>query len=165
MTCEKCGLVITQPEKECPRCGEIFPKQQEQRSGVEEGSLDAWSDMAAESDTRGRGALPHIPFISKFSAKHPSAPCFIGALAFRISFYIISIITSLFTELSFWSGWGIAVNIFTAIIAVMLVAIPPEEQDIYLFRIISTALVLLDACVVIMIWLLPYILKIITIVF
>lgn len=165
MTCEKCGLVVTQPEKICPRCGEIFPKQETQRSGVESGSLDAWSDMAAESDTRGRRAMPHIPVVSKFTEKHPSAPFFMGAVAFRMSFYILSLLTSLFTDFSFWSGWGIIINIFIAIVAVLLVAIPPDEQDIYLFRIISTTLIVLDACIVIMSWILPYILKIVATVF
>ena len=103
MTCENCGMVVTQPEKICPRCGKAFPKQELHRDGVEQGSLDAWSELAPESDTKGRGAMPTIPFVSKFTAKHPNAPFFIGAIAFRTLFYIISLLTSLFSEFSLLS--------------------------------------------------------------
>ena len=165
MTCEKCGLQISLPEKTCPRCGELLPKPKIQREGIEEGSIDAWSPNAAESDTRGRGAMPEIPLVSKLTQKHPSAPFYIGALLFRACFYIINLVLLLFSNFSFWTGWGIIINILIALVSVAMVVIPLEDHDIYLFKIISTIIILLDAGVVVVSWLLPYVLKIIAIVF
>ena len=144
MVCEKCGFVMVTPEKICPRCGYVLPQEKLHRDAIEEGSLDAWSESAIVEEVAGRSDIIVIPGLEKFTTEHPNSIIYMGALAVRIIFYFLALVTWLFTKKTIWSGAGIVINLMVAAVASLLILSQPEEQDFYWFKTISTILILLD---------------------
>lgn len=159
MTCEKCGLFIQHPGTTCPRCGVLLPQLQVVRNGLEEGSLDAWSGETIDStETLKYQEDEDISFLEA----HPSAKMFLGALAIRISFYIVGLLL-LLADVSVWSGLGVWINLAIAIAPAFLVVVQPEEQDFYWLKPIATIAILADTIITLMIALAPVATKIIVI--
>lgn len=151
MICEKCGLQIRQPGETCPRCGDVLLKEVLERAKVESGSLDAW----AEDDTDFKPIEEEKKGLDAYLEIHPSAPFFLGAAGARILFYIIGIILLIFTNISFWSGWGVVVNCCMAAVATFLIVFQPEERDFYWFKTITSICVLIDTAITFMVLIWP----------
>lgn len=163
MTCIKCGLEINKAKDTCPRCGNILPKEEIIRKDIEDGSLDAWSETAATKYVPAQKNMPQIPIISSLVADHPGAWTYIGAIALRMVCYLIGCCIMLFTEYSMWKGFGLALNLLFATLALFLVAFPPENEDFYWFKPIGTIIILADCGITWLVLLGPIFIKLIEI--
>ena len=150
MICEKCGLEIKQQEITCPRCGDVLPKEIMFRDSIERGSLDEW----AETPTGFQAIEEEKEGLEAYLEQHPSATFFFGALAFRLTFYLLAALSSLITDINIWHGWGLVANCIIAAMATVLILLKLEDRDFFWGKTIPSILVLTDTLItfIIVVW-------------
>ena len=164
MICIKCGLELEKPQDVCPRCGNVIPKIEIERSEIEAGSLDAWSEDAAVTYVSAKRNMPRLPLISPLIEAHPGAWPYVGALAIRITFYLLNLIIMLFSTWTIWSGIGLFVNLIVASVAMLLIAAQDRDEDWYWLRPISTIITFADGIFTWLVLLAPIVIKIVDII-